>query len=397
MTHIPTEHIKSYYTPERVSKISKHLDEFTSGITKTSDIVVNTIMDALISKSDKHEILDKTFELTKKLDKKSEKIMFTIFNCYVDSQENREIANEFLSTLFGTNLDIVSKKISDKTFIRKESTSFILGISALLILAYLSENRMDRGTIIEFRDANLKELANNTEANNEQNIEIEKIESSEESKGKSYLKPILIFVAILGIFGIGYYFMMQSNTKKGEITAATEEPVITDTETQPQVISSKDKTKLGEYLDFTLPNDAILHIPTDGLENGLLKMILDNSTSLDHSNFWLIFDGINFDNRETEFKIDSETQIKNLAEILNSFPKVKIKIASYTDNLGDATSNKNLSTQRSNAVLKALVKLGVQQNRISAEGFGQEFPIATNDTEEGRADNRRISLKLIEK
>jgi len=218
MTHIPTEHIKSYYTPERVSKISKHLDEFTSGITKTSDIVVNTIMDALISKSDKHEILDKTFELTKKLDKKSEKILFTIFNCYVDSQENREIANEFLSALFGTNLDIVSKKISDKTFIRKESTSFILGISALLILAYLSENRMDRGTIIEFRDANLKELANNTEANNEQNIEIEKTESSEESKGKSYLKPILIFVAILGIFGIGYYFMMQSNTKKGEIT-----------------------------------------------------------------------------------------------------------------------------------------------------------------------------------
>jgi len=126
-------------------------------------------------------------------------------------------------------------------------------------------------------------------------------------------------------------------------------------------------------------------------------MILNNSTSLDDSNFWLIFDGINFDGRETEFKIDSEAQIKNLAEILNSFPKVKIKIASYTDNLGDATSNKNLSTQRSNAVLKALVKLGVQQNRISAEGFGQEFPIATNDTEEGRADNRRISLKLIEK
>jgi|GEM_PF-6223316 len=389
-----TNSIKSYYTPEVISKTSKLLDEFGSGITKTSDIAISTILNALIDKSNNTTIIDGTCLLIEKLNKTSEGILLNIYNAYIDNEENKKISRDFLALLFDINSDVISTEITNKTFIRKQSTDFIIEMSALLIIAYFSKKGIKKDTIIKLKEDKLKNIQIPEKPANK---DVSKPEEVTVTESKSNLKPLLIFVAILGVFGIGYYFMMQSNSKKEEITVATEEPVITDTETQPQVISSKDATKLGEYLDFTLPNDAILHIPTDGIENGLLKMILNNSTSLDDSNFWLIFDGINFDGRETEFKIDSEAQIKNLAEILNSFPKVKIKIASYTDNLGDPTSNKNLSLQRSNAVRNALVKLGVQQNRISTEGFGQEFPIATNDTEEGRADNRRISLKLMEK
>ncbi|MNY64776.1 putative lipoprotein YiaD precursor [compost metagenome] len=69
----------------------------------------------------------------------------------------------------------------------------------------------------------------------------------------------------------------------------------------------------------------------------------------------------------------------------------------YTDNTGDASLNKTLSNDRANAAMQELVKLGIDANRLSAEGYGPEHPIASNDTPEGRAKNRRIDVRVSQK
>ena len=74
-----------------------------------------------------------------------------------------------------------------------------------------------------------------------------------------------------------------------------------------------------------------------------------------------------------------------------------IKLGGYTDNTGNADSNLKLSTQRANAAQAALVADGIEAPRVAAEGYGQEHPIATNDTPEGKAQNRRIDLRVTKK
>ncbi len=86
-----------------------------------------------------------------------------------------------------------------------------------------------------------------------------------------------------------------------------------------------------------------------------------------------------------------------MAAILKAYPKVKIKLGGYTDNTGDAAANLQLSDQRAKNVMAELEKLGVDPSRLEAEGYGDEHPVADNNTEEGRQLNRRISLRVTAK
>ena len=72
---------------------------------------------------------------------------------------------------------------------------------------------------------------------------------------------------------------------------------------------------------------------------------------------------------------------------------MKVKIGGYTDNTGNKEANLKLSQDRATNVMSELVKLGVGASRMEAEGYGEDHPVADNATEEGRAKNRRISLR----
>ena len=75
-------------------------------------------------------------------------------------------------------------------------------------------------------------------------------------------------------------------------------------------------------------------------------------------------------------------------------PSYKLKIDGHTDDQGDDTKNKILSQKRAEAVLKYLESKKIDANRMMAEGFGEERPIADNKTAEGRAKNRRVEFKV---
>ncbi len=88
------------------------------------------------------------------------------------------------------------------------------------------------------------------------------------------------------------------------------------------------------------------------------------------------------------------TALDQLTPILRRCPDAKVEIAGHTDNVGDAASNQALSKLRAEAVLRYLVAQGVPAARLSAAGYGAQQPIASNDDEPGRADNRRIEFTL---
>jgi OmpA-OmpF porin, OOP family len=151
---------------------------------------------------------------------------------------------------------------------------------------------------------------------------------------------------------------------------------------------------LGDFFKRKLPNGIELNIPEFGIESNLLNFIADGKVD---KTTWFNFDRINFETGSSNLTAESVEQVKNVSEILSAYPNVKLKIGGYTDNTGSAAGNLKLSNDRANAVMNSIVANGISAGRLSAEGYGSEHPVATNDTEEGRAQNRRIAVRVTEK
>ena len=90
---------------------------------------------------------------------------------------------------------------------------------------------------------------------------------------------------------------------------------------------------------------------------------------------------------------NSNPELKRIAKIIQS-KNLKVVIEGHTDNVGEDTANLTLSEQRANAVKEFLVKEGCNPSQLSTKGFGKTKPLAPNDTDKGRAKNRRVELKL---
>jgi len=105
---------------------------------------------------------------------------------------------------------------------------------------------------------------------------------------------------------------------------------------------------------------------------------------------------VNFDLNKATIRPDSEPALRGLADKLKNCPKQKILIEGHTDSSGSDEYNQQLSERRAAAVLKYLVGLGANQAMLESVGYGETRPIATNDTKEGRAENRRVMLRPVD-
>jgi outer membrane protein OmpA-like peptidoglycan-associated protein len=86
--------------------------------------------------------------------------------------------------------------------------------------------------------------------------------------------------------------------------------------------------------------------------------------------------------------------LDGVALVTKKYDKTIIEIAGHTDNVGDANFNKQLSQRRAGAVAQYLMSKGVSEQRIMTAGGGEEHPVASNSTEQGRAANRRVEVTL---
>ena len=103
--------------------------------------------------------------------------------------------------------------------------------------------------------------------------------------------------------------------------------------------------------------------------------------------------GIYFDFNKSEVKPESEPTLKEIAKLLINNPKLNLFVVGHTDNVGKYDYNMKLSKSRAEAVVKTLVsKHGVNSGRLTAAGVGPLAPVTSNDTEEGKARNRRVEL-----
>lgn len=104
-----------------------------------------------------------------------------------------------------------------------------------------------------------------------------------------------------------------------------------------------------------------------------------------------------FETGSNGLKTNSKYELENLAGLMKEYPNLKVELAGHTDNVGDSAANLDLSDKRSSSVKEYLLGIGVSSDRLTTKGYGQDQPIETNDTPEGRKINRRTELRIISK
>jgi outer membrane protein OmpA-like peptidoglycan-associated protein len=196
--------------------------------------------------------------------------------------------------------------------------------------------------------------------------------------------------------------VFDKKTTKG-LPSAVE---LTDLSTQ-EVLSKVQTDETGSYL-ITLPvgKDYAFNVNRKGYlffsENfSLSQNVPDSTYNIDiplqplEANAAVVLRNIFFDVNKFDLQPSSTSELDKVVMLLKENPTLKIQINGHTDNVGKSADNLKLSNDRAQSVVKYLVTKGIDIKRLSFRGFGADQPIASNESEAGRAQNRRTELKVV--
>jgi outer membrane protein OmpA-like peptidoglycan-associated protein/tetratricopeptide (TPR) repeat protein len=183
---------------------------------------------------------------------------------------------------------------------------------------------------------------------------------------------------------------------------------VLDIETGEVVYESVSDAKTGAYLT-ALPADRnyVINVsrkgymffsdalPIKGLKSSaFIKDVPLNPIKVGEK---IVLNNVFFEFDKSTIKKESEVELAILIKFLNDYPSLKIEIGGHTDNKGADSYNLNLSNERAKAVYDYLISKGVDASRLAYKGYGETQAIESNNTEEGRAKNRRTEFKIIAK
>jgi outer membrane protein OmpA-like peptidoglycan-associated protein len=183
-------------------------------------------------------------------------------------------------------------------------------------------------------------------------------------------------------------------TDSKEVTMYKTDPNKTDT----------DNDGLSDYEEVITYHTDPLNIDTDGggrndgAEVKVGKNPLDSSDDVDVPKIEkkMILEGIKFAFGKATILPESEAPLDKIYQSLKAYPEVTVLISGHTDSVGNDDSNRSLSLRRAQAVKDWLNAKGIDSDRIKVIGKGEAEPIASNDTDAGRAQNRRIEIEAIQ-
>ena len=384
----------SLATPQITAALSSRLGESESSVQKGLQGGLASILGALAGKAGDDDFLKTIFNMI--TGPGAGAGLLSSLGGVASGSANPDVTDlgsRFLSQVLGSQQSTVTSAIGSASGLKSSSAGSILSMAAPMVMGLLgqraADSNLNAGSLGSLLKAELPSLQRFLPAG------LSGILSSfgsapaaiadETESGMKWLVPAFLGLALLG--GL-FWFLNQSKEPVKEAAKVIE--------TKTEDTAKSMWAALGEFFKRKLPNGVELDIPKMGVENKLIDFIEDASKPVDKTT-WFDFDRLLFDTGKATLQPASQAQLADIANIFKAYPKVKAKVGGYTDNVGDKAMNQKLSEERATNVRAELVKLGVEADRLTAEGYGEEHPIADNTVEEGRQKNRRISMRLTEK
>lgn len=218
-----------------------------------------------------------------------------------------------------------------------------------------------------------------------------------------------------------YYFTLDERLRptpvtyiKGKIEdAETQDPLeasveLVDLNTNQVITSTSSDPQTGEFLACILTGTNVLlnvnhpeypfyseNFQLEKSYSDLEPFIKDIHLHKAVIGSTFILRNIFFDFDKSSLKPESSVELDNLVDYLNNNNSLHIEIGGHTDNQGSDDYNDKLSLERAKSVYNYLIENGINANRLTYKGYGKKMPLATNETEEGRAQNRRTEFKIV--
>ena len=150
-----------------------------------------------------------------------------------------------------------------------------------------------------------------------------------------------------------------------------------------------------QLASVTLPDGARLSVGQGGSVHQLSTYLADVSATEVPKRF--VFDDLHFESASTRLTPEGQRTVASLIAVLKAYPTVRVALEGHMDSSGDPAANKALSQQRAEAVTQMLVEGGITANRMEAKGYGDERPMADNNTDAGRGRNRRLEVVVTQR
>ncbi|MGB3016430.1 MAG: OmpA family protein [Ignavibacteria bacterium] len=407
--------VSEYLTGDNVSKIANYLGIDSSKTQSAIKASLPALLGGLIYKTSDPKGASEIYDMVKGLDGNNLSNLGGMLNAGTQTDDLISSGSKFVNSIFGSKTDAVNQYVSKESGINIGSLAKFLPLIASIVMSFIGKEAKANGitnasgltSMLSGLKGSLKGLIpagllgtlglTSLFGDTPDKVKHVATQVEEESKGGlgKILLPLLGIAAILGLI---YLFAKGCNDEKTVTTTVKKDTVqkVVKTDTAKMQTMPKEWTALGKFAILKLISGDSINIPELGVERKLIGFITD-STKMADKETWFSFDRILFETDKATLKQESMDQIRSIAIILKSYPNVDLKIGGYTDNTGDAKHNQQLSTERANAVMNAIVGMGIPSARLKAEGYGSQFPVADNSTEEGRAKNRRIDVRVAKK
>jgi outer membrane protein OmpA-like peptidoglycan-associated protein len=393
--------VRALVTPDVTARAASLLGESESGVSRGLGAAITAVLSALLGKTSDSGAMRQIMSLL--TDPSIDSVLARNIPGMLSAggltkSPATDLGSRFLSAIFGDRLGPAASALAENAGVKSSTASTLLGLASPLVMSVLGDRvrregldaaglgsllGSQRDSILAAAPAALSGLLG---LGTPRGLPREPIPAPSAWGGsRAWLGAALAGVALLALWA----WARRPGTS--EVAQAPLRPPAGQT-------ASLSVTDLPDAALFKrrLASNYDLSAPANGIEKQLVVFIEDPAKGVDTAT-WFNFDRLLFETNSATLKPTSEEQLRNVAEILKSYPNVKVKVGGYTDNTGDPAANQKLSQDRATVVVTELVRLGIPAERLSAEGYGQQYPVADNSTEEGRAQNRRIAMRVTGK
>ncbi|MCC6460045.1 MAG: OmpA family protein [Saprospiraceae bacterium] len=398
--------IYKHLAPQNIAEIARQVGESEGATAKAISGLAATFLAGLLQKAGDTEGITRIFheleQFPTDIDSKLDDLLKT---GKLPHHGPSDASGHLLSQLFGAKVPTVINGVAAFSGVQASSISTLLGIAGPYVMSLLAQ-RINSGALnvsgfINLLRADESRILSSVPSGLGAVLGFHPETAASEAPapqttGSRWAISLLLLLG-LGIallFGIRYWMIANTELNLRPVGEALNS---TMQATKEITGALKDASEIVAGFMKTLPGGKEVKGNKEGIESQLIAFIEDTNRPVDKTT-WFNFDRLLFATNSTEIEMDrSAAQLSNMVDILKAYPTVQLRIGGYTDNTGVESLNRKLSLGRANAVVKYLVAQGIEASRLSAEGYGSEHPVASNETEEGRAQNRRIAVRVTKK
>jgi len=392
--------VTSLLTPDMVGKAASFLGESESGVTKALGGIAPAVLQGIISNAGTDGgagIMNMAKQAA------GSGILDNLGGLFDGNGSSMmSMGTSLLSGLFGNKSSMLGNLISSFAGVKSSSSNSLLSAIAPIALSLIGKhvvsNALSGQGLLSWLTGQKDAVAKAVPSG----LNLSSIFDDGASKVKAattaFREPVptpggmpkwLLPLLLLALGALALWYFLKGCNPTPEVTAAIDTAQTVIQAPEPVVAPVRESFKV------KLVNGVEIDAYKGGVEDRLVTCIND-AACVPGKELWFDFDDINFELGSATITAESQRQVKNIAEILKAYPKLKLKIGGYTDKTGDAAANKKLSQERADNVTTAIVAAGGNAAQMEkAEGYGSEFAkFAADAPDEERKADRRISVSV---